>query len=113
LHSGTHDAHSWRSTCSLLPDWPPSKINVMFALILTPLLFTGATQYPWPTLDRLRWFQVLTACNPLTYFSESMRTALVPQVPHMAAWVSVPVLGGSVALFGAIAIHGFLRRAMD
>jgi ABC-2 type transport system permease protein len=92
---------------------PPTKINVMFALILTPLLFTGATQYPWPSLDRLRWFQVLTACNPLTYFSEAMRTALVPGVPHLPTWISVLALLAAVTLFGAIGIRGFQRRAMS
>jgi ABC-2 type transport system permease protein len=45
---------------------PPNRISVMFALVLTPLLFTGASQYPWASLDRLPWFQVITACNPLT-----------------------------------------------
>src|SRR5437660_8513118 len=35
---------------------PPNRINIMFALILTPLLFTGASQYPSPSLSRLRWF---------------------------------------------------------
>ena len=28
----------------------PNRINMVFSLVLTPLLFTGATQYPWPTL---------------------------------------------------------------
>ena len=32
----------------------------MFALVLTPLLFTGASQYPWASLDHLRWFQLVT-----------------------------------------------------
>ncbi|MGZ6030077.1 MAG: ABC transporter permease, partial [Myxococcaceae bacterium] len=48
----------------------PNRINIMFALVLTPLLFTGCSQYPWPSLSRLRWFQVVTAFNPLTYVSE-------------------------------------------
>ncbi len=44
---------------------PPAKIGIMFGLVLTPLMFTGATQYPWLQLDRLRWFQIVTAANPL------------------------------------------------
>ena len=28
------------------------KINIVFALVLTPLLFTGCSQYPWPSLGR-------------------------------------------------------------
>ena len=31
---------------------PRPKINIVFALVLTPLLFTGSTQFPWSSLDR-------------------------------------------------------------
>lgn len=92
---------------------PPTKINIMFAVILTPLLFTGATQYPWPSLDRLPWFKVITACNPLTYVSEGMRAAVVPDVPHIQWWVCVPVLLGYFAVLSAIGVRGFMRRAID
>jgi ABC-2 type transport system permease protein len=92
---------------------PPSRLNIMFALILTPLLFTGATQYPWPSLDRLPWFKAVTALNPLTYVSEGVRAALVPDVPHMAPWVCVLVLTVSGAAFMAVGMWGFQRRALD
>ena len=92
---------------------PPNRINVMFALILTPLLFTGASQYPWASLDHLPWFQVVTALNPLTYVSEGMRAALVPEVPHMRPWVSVLVLVVTIAVSMVVGIHLFLRRAID
>jgi ABC-2 type transport system permease protein len=92
---------------------PPNRINVMFALILTPLLFTGASQYPWKSLDHLRWFQVVAACNPLTYVSEGMRAALEPSVPHLASWISVLVLAGTLVVFTAVGIRLFLRRAID
>ncbi|MGI9003646.1 MAG: ABC transporter permease [Pseudonocardia sp.] len=75
---------------------PPRRINVMFAVIFTPLLFTGSVQYPWLTLSDLRWFQVLSALNPLTYVSEGIRAALVPQVPHLPLWLClvVPTIAG-------------------
>jgi ABC-2 type transport system permease protein len=92
---------------------PPTRINIVFAVILTPLMFTGAIQYPWPSLDRLRWFQVVTTFNPLTYCAEGIRGALVPGVPHIAAWICVLVLVGAAALFSAVGIKGFLRRAID
>ena len=92
---------------------PPNRINVMFALILTPLLFTGASQYPWASLEHLRWFQVVTACNPLTYVSEGMRAAMVPDVPHIRPWVSVLVLVVTIVASLAIGIRLFLRRAVD
>jgi ABC-2 type transport system permease protein len=92
---------------------PPNRINVMFALILTPLLFTGASQYPWASLEHLRWFQVVTACNPMTYVSEGMRAAMVPDVPHIRPWVSVLVLTVTIVVSMAIGIRLFLRRAID
>ena len=30
----------------------PNRINIVFSLVFTPLLFTGCSQYPWPSLDR-------------------------------------------------------------
>ncbi len=91
----------------------PARINILFALILTPFLFTGCSQYPWPSLAPLPWFQWLTTLNPLTYASEGMRSALVPAVPHMPAWVCLLMLVVSFALFATIGIRGFLRRAID
>jgi ABC-2 type transport system permease protein len=91
----------------------PNRINIVFSLVFTPLLFTGCSQYPWPSLSRLEWFQVVTACNPMTYVSESMRAALVPSVPHIAVWVCIVVLIGSLSALLAIGIRGFYRRAID
>ncbi|PZS38119.1 MAG: ABC transporter [Pseudonocardiales bacterium] len=93
---------------------PPAKINIAFALIFTPLLFTGATQYPWPSLAaHLRWFQVLSAANPITYVSEGMRAALVPNIPHIPGWICLLALAGSLALFGTVGMIGFRHRAID
>jgi ABC-2 type transport system permease protein len=92
---------------------PPTKISMAFSLIFTPLLFTGATQYPWPLLAHLRWFQVITAANPITYVSEGMRAALVPSIPHIPGWICVLALIGSLAIFGIIGLIGFRRRAID
>ena len=91
----------------------PNRINIVFSLVFTPLLFTGCSQYPWPSLDSLRWFQVVTALNPMTYVSEGMRAALVPEVPHMQAWVCVLVIVCSLAALGVIGVRGFYRRAID
>ena len=91
---------------------PPNRISVAFALVLTPLIFTGAAFYPWASLATLRWFQVVTLLNPLTYVSEGMRAALTA-LPHLGAgWVALG-LGGSLALFGALGVLGFVRRAVD
>jgi ABC-2 type transport system permease protein len=91
----------------------PRRINIMFAVILTPLMFTGSTQFPWKGLDGLEWFQVVCALNPLTYMSEAMRAELVPQVPHIPLWLDLVVMLGALVICGAIGIKGFMRRALD
>jgi ABC-2 type transport system permease protein len=91
---------------------PPNQINVVFAVALTPLIFTVAAFYPWQALSSLRWFQVLTLFNPLTYVSEGMRGALT-STPHLGAgWI---VLGVAVSTTGFLifGMRGFLRRAVD
>jgi ABC-2 type transport system permease protein len=91
---------------------PPNRISLSFTLVFTPLVFTGATFYPWQSLDGLRWFQVVTLFNPLTYVSEGMRGALT-SAPHLAThWI---VLGLLVSLVGltVVGLRGFLSRAID
>jgi ABC-2 type transport system permease protein len=91
----------------------PNRINIVFSLVFTPLLFTGCSQYPWPSLARLRWFQVVTAANPMTYVSEGMRAALNPSVPHIRPWICILVLAASLVGLLAIGVRGFYRRAID
>jgi ABC-2 type transport system permease protein len=91
----------------------PNRINVVFAVVLTPLLFTGSTQFPWQSLDGLRWFQVVCAINPLTYVSEALRAQMAPDVPHLPLWVCAPALAGFFAVFGVASLIGFRRRALD
>lgn len=92
---------------------PPNRISIMFAVILTPLMFTGAVQYPWSSLDSLPWFQVITLFNPLTYLAEAVRAAVVPQVPHIEPWISIAAMVATGAVFSWIGIRGFLRRAIS
>jgi ABC-2 type transport system permease protein len=91
----------------------PQRITLLFSLVFTPLLFTGCSQYPWPSLDRLRWFQVVTAANPITYVSESLRGALVPTVPHIPPWICLLVLVFAVCGLMTVGVRGFYRRAID
>jgi ABC-2 type transport system permease protein len=91
----------------------PQRINIVFSLVFTPLLFTGCSQYPWPSLDSLRWFQVLTALNPMTYVSEMMRGALTPTVPHIDPWICLAVSLGAIAVLMKVGVRGFYRRAID
>ncbi len=91
---------------------PPNRINVTFALVLTPLLFTGSSQYPWPSLAHIRWFQVVCAANPMTYVSEGLRGLMVPSVAHMPVWVCFVVAVASLVALAAAGMVGFLRRAI-
>ena len=91
----------------------PARISIMFGLILTPIMFTGATQYPWPMLSSMRWFQVVTAINPLTYCSEGVRAAMVPELPHVRPWICITVLLVSSAVFTGTGMWAFRRRAFN
>jgi ABC-2 type transport system permease protein len=90
----------------------PHRINVAFAVVLTPLMFTGAIFYPWQSLHALRWFQVITLFNPLTYVSEGMRGALAGQSHLASGWLA---LGLTVSLvgFALVGLIAFVRRAVD
>lgn len=91
----------------------PRRINIVFAVVITPLLFTGSTQFPFLQISSLRWFQVICAFNPITYVAEGLRGALTPQIPHLPAWVCFGALVLACLLFGAVGIRGFVRRALD
>jgi ABC-2 type transport system permease protein len=92
----------------------PQRINLLFSLVFTPLLFTGCSQYPWPQLEQIRWFQIVTACNPMTYVSEALRGALVPQqVQHIQPWICIVVLIFAVSVLLTVGLRGFYRRAID
>lgn len=43
-------------------------------------MFMGATFYPWASLESIKWFQIVTLFNPLTYAAEGLRYAMVPLV---------------------------------
>ena len=91
---------------------PPSKISFLFAAIITPLMFTGATQYPWQSLQGRHWFQIITAFNPLTYCAEGVRAALIPnEVPHIPTGLCVLALLASSVIFTVTAVFAFRKRA--
>ena len=77
---------------------PARRINVLFSVILAPLIFTGSVQFPFLGLADLRVFQVVCALNPLTYISEGVRASLVPGVPHLPLWLCLLVATGAIVL---------------
>ncbi|GAC1361920.1 MAG: ABC transporter permease [Ktedonobacteraceae bacterium] len=96
----------------------PEQIGLMFALILTPLLFTGCVQYPWSSLGVLRWFQIFTLFNPLTYASEGLRYAMVPGY-HGHPLTTIPLIWTLLGLtvtflaFFIIGVRNFRRRVVN
>jgi ABC-2 type transport system permease protein len=95
----------------------PDQISLMFTLIFTPLLFTGCTYYPWGALNNIRWFQVVTLFNPLTYAAEGLRYAMVPPIgghnfPTLGIGWILPLLGISVVTMFALGTRTFLRRVV-
>jgi ABC-2 type transport system permease protein len=91
---------------------PPNRISVVFAIVLTPLIFTGATFYPWSSLGSLEWFQILTLLNPLTYVSEGLRASLTA-TPHLApGWIALGLVV-SLAALTVLGAWGFVRRAVN
>jgi ABC-2 type transport system permease protein len=93
-------------------------ISLMFALIFTPLIFTGCTYYPWAALRSIRWFQLLTLLNPLTYCSEGLRYAMVKplgarEMPTLdMRWVIVALVAG-IAICYAWGLRTFKKRVIS
>ena len=88
------------------------RISITFAIVLAPVTFTVYVQYPWSSLGHIRWFQVISAINPLTYVSEGLRAATLPGTPSIPLWIDTLVLLGAVAVAAFVGIKGFMRRAV-
>ena len=95
----------------------PDQISLMFTLIFTPLLFTGCTYYPWGALGNIRWFQIFTLVNPLTYAAEGLRYAMVPSVagkdfPTLPVFWILTALLTSVVLVFVLGSRTFRKRVV-
>jgi ABC-2 type transport system permease protein len=95
----------------------PDQISLMFTLIFTPLLFTGCTYYPWGALGAIRWYQIFTLINPLTYASEGLRYAMVPPIggrdfPTLPVYWVLPALLISVVVLFLLGMRTFGRRVV-
>lgn len=95
----------------------PEQISLMFTLIFTPLLFTGCTYYPWGALTNIRWFQVITLLNPLTYAAEGLRYSMVPpmngrEFPTLGLPWILAALGTSVVIMFLLGTRTFSKRVV-
>ncbi|RSN45181.1 hypothetical protein DMC64_20295 [Amycolatopsis sp. WAC 04197] len=85
-----------------------------FALILTPLVFAGSSQFSRHSLDDgLMWCKVVCAFNPLACVSDGMRVLLVTDVPHMPLALDLLALVVAILGFGYLGTRSFLQRALD
>jgi len=97
---------------------PIQLLPLIFALVLTPLVFTGCTFYPWASLGAIKWFQVLTLFNPLTYAAEGMRYAMIPPAHGLApqtlgiGWVVLALSGAFILCLGG-GVRLFRRRVVS
>jgi len=97
---------------------PIEKGSLIFSLVLTPLIFTGCTYYPWASLGAIKWFQILTLFNPLTYASEGMRYAMIPplhgqQLPTLGTGWVVLALSTCLILCLWVGLKLFQRRVVS
>ena len=97
--------------------FPITQLSLIFSIVITPLIFTGCLYYPWGSLGVIRWFQVLTLFNPLTYASEGMRYAMVPFQKNMReslamGWVLL-VLCACLALSLGSGVKFFKGRVLS
>ena len=89
------------------------QIGLMFSIIIAPMLMFGCAYYPWRGLDAAPAFKYGVLVNPLVYVAEAMRGALTPTLPHMPLWVACSAMAALSALFLAIGLRTFHRRAMS
>ena len=90
----------------------PQHIGLMFAVILTPLMFLGCVYYPWASLSAIPWLQVLVLVNPLVYMSEGLRIALTPDVPHLPMAAAAGMLFLLATILTMAGVRGFGKRVV-
>ena len=89
----------------------PARLPTVFSAILTPIFFTGCSQYPWASLTPIPVFKWAVLANPLSYASESVRGLVLPGSPHLAVPLDIVALVVVTLGFGALGVRGFNRRA--
>jgi ABC-2 type transport system permease protein len=88
------------------------QIGLMFSLVVAPMIFFGCTYYPWTALATFPVLQRVVLVNPLVYASEGFRSALVPSFPHLADGSIIAGLVFFNALFIAVGLRQFRRKAL-
>jgi ABC-2 type transport system permease protein len=87
-------------------------IGLMFSMVITPMIFFGCAYYPWSALKTFPIMQKLVLINPLVYASEGLRGTLVPDSQHLPLTAVIVALFLFDALFLAIGLRQFDRKAI-
>jgi ABC-2 type transport system permease protein len=90
-----------------------THIGLMFSMVLTPMIFFGCTYFPWSALGHFPILQKVVLVNPLVYASEGLRGTLVPQFPHLPLLAVLIGLTVFDALFLAVGLRQFQRKAIS
>jgi ABC-2 type transport system permease protein len=90
----------------------PRQVPLVFSVIVLPITFLGATYYTWSSLSPIPWLKAIVLINPLVYMSESFRTALTPQYPHMPVLAIYAALIFFVGALGVLGVRGFSKRVL-
>ncbi len=90
----------------------PMRFAIMFATVIVPMMFLGATYWPWAGLAKIPWLKYAVLINPLVYVSEGYRGQLTPQIPHMAPAYALLGILLSIAILMTIAVREFEKRAL-
>jgi ABC-2 type transport system permease protein len=77
------------------------------------MIFFGCTYYPWSALAKFPIMQNAVLVNPLVYASEGLRATLVPQFPHLSLLAVFICLLGFNALFLAVGLRQFTKKAVS
>jgi ABC-2 type transport system permease protein len=88
------------------------QIGLMFSLVLAPMIFFGCTYYPWSALEKFPALQKAVLINPVVYASEGLRSALVPQFPHLPVAAVFGALAGFDVLFLVVGLRQFRRKTV-
>ena len=89
-----------------------TQIGLMFSLVLAPMIFFGCTYYPWSALARFPILQKAVLINPVVYSSEGLRSALVPQFPHLPVAAILAALILFDLAFLTVGLRQFRKKAV-
>ena len=90
----------------------PRFSGLLFAVVLGPMMLFGCAYYPWSALAVLGPVRYLFLLNPLTFMSEAMRLAVIPNAPHMPLPLLFGGLLGFLGVFTFVGARSFEKRTI-